>query len=138
MNENPAVYDAGRAVDLAIRLGHAANRLAASLAEFDGDLAASAEWIQALGDAEHALDRALGLNVDQVCEQRCGQPEPCEVRRMWILWGQMHRAAITFRSAYDLYRLEHGEMALPPMLRDVAAAGKVIDEGSAMRGEDGR
>lgn len=23
---------------------------------------------------------------------RCGQPEPCEVRRLWILWAQLRRA----------------------------------------------
>jgi hypothetical protein len=60
----PAKYDAGRAVELAIRLGHTANRLAASLAEFGDDLSASAEWVQSLGDAEHALDQALGVAVD--------------------------------------------------------------------------
>jgi hypothetical protein len=68
MSEKPATYDAGRAVELAIKLGYTANRLAASLAEFGDDLSASAEWVQALGDAEHALDRALGLTDEQLPE----------------------------------------------------------------------
>lgn len=47
--------------DLALRVARVAGKLADSLAEFGDDVSASAEWIQALGDAEHALDRALGL-----------------------------------------------------------------------------
>lgn len=52
--------------DLAAHLGYTALKLAASLSEFEDDPSASAEWVQALGDAEHALDRALGLDVDEL------------------------------------------------------------------------
>lgn len=94
----------------------------------------TAENPDCLGHVPSNPNAQLG---DQRCN-RCGQPEPCEVRRMWILWSAMHGAAVTFRASYDLYRVSVGELDLAPMLRDVAAAGQVVDEAGAMRGRAGR
>lgn len=121
MSKTKAPYDASRAVELAIKLGHAANHLAASLAEFPDDPSASAEWVQALGDAQHELDRALGLTDDQLPDasdiaiggthedsratpgtcRRCSRPWPCythelldRARRAEDLADEQHRMVV--------------------------------------------
>ena len=62
---------------------------------------------------------------------RCGQSAPCEVRRMWILWGQMKRAAATFRAALDAYRLAYGDPASEPIQRDLTWAAAELDQADA-------
>lgn len=52
--------------DLCLRLANTAMRLADSLTEFPDDPSASAEWIQALGDAALAFDQSLRRNVDEL------------------------------------------------------------------------
>ena len=59
-------------VDLAHRLARVADRVALSLAEFPDDPNACAEWVEELGSAELALDKALGL-LDQ--DERADQLE---------------------------------------------------------------